>query len=595
MSLLINCQAIGKSHGARPLFAGLSLAFFADERLGLIGPNGAGKSTLLKILAGLIEPDQGEVSIRRGTRLAYLPQEDCLDPGLTIEQTLLNAIAELDLSDAERYGRVNRWLAQAGFDDPDQRVSELSGGWRKRLAIAAVFCSEADLLLLDEPTNHLDIQGIMWLETLLLQLPSAFILVTHDRYMLENVTGRIAEINPVFPEGYLKAEGGYSEFIFHREAFLNQQVQLEAVLANKARRETEWLRRGPKARTTKARFRIEEAYRLRDELRQVRTCNRQQRRVDIDFDATGRKTRKLLTATGISASVAGKALFKNLDITLSPSSCLGLAGDNGSGKTTLVEILAGRRQPDSGRIQTADGVKTVVFDQNRSRLDLEATLREALSPAGESLIYQGKTVHVASWAKRFLFRPEQLDLPIGQLSGGEQARILIAELMRQPADVLILDEPTNDLDIPSLEILEEGLSDFPGAVVLVTHDRFLMDRLVTQVVGLDENGGGLYADLSQWIVAKTDRTPKEKAVGPAPKPQLRVKKRSYLEQRELDGIEAKILEAEAALGACQALLAQDETTGDPERLRACCQRLQSCQEDVDRLYRRWEELESSGA
>ncbi len=589
---ILSCQSISKSFGAHELFTGISISFQDDERLGLIGPNGSGKSTLLRILSGLEAPDEGEVTFRKDIRLAYIPQQDQLLQEETIESTLLNCLADEAIEDAERYNRARRWIGLACFIDSDQKVATLSGGWRKRLSIISALILEPDLLLLDEPTNHLDLEGILWLEELLTNPSFAFILVTHDRYFLETVTRRVVEINKRYPDGFLKVEGSYSEFIYYREAFLDSQIQLEAVLANKVQRETEWLQRGPKARTTKARFRIEEAYRLKDQLSDVKNRNRQVQPVDIAFDGTRRKTKKLLTTSHISKTVEGTTLFRDLSLTLTPGYCLGLLGRNGSGKSTLIHILAGLNDPDSGDIKRADGLRTVLFEQDRTTLNQDETLHQALCPAGDSVIFRERSIHVVSWAKRFLFRSDQLVMPVSQLSGGEQARIFIARLMLKPADILLLDEPTNDLDIPSLEVLEDNLRDFPGAIVLVTHDRFLLNRLTTAVVGLDDKGGSaLFADCSQWLASQKPEKNVRSASGGKSKPRQPKKKFSYKEQREWDNIEEDILKAENEVETRQTQMLDPEVVGDQEQLKQCSIRLQSCQEEVERLYRRWEELE----
>ncbi|MBT4643999.1 MAG: ABC-F family ATP-binding cassette domain-containing protein [Deltaproteobacteria bacterium] len=592
MSLILNCQSVSKTYGAYPLFTGISLSFHKEERLGLIGPNGSGKSTLLRILAGLESPDAGEVSRKKDIRLAYISQQDLLDPEKSIETTLLSSLAGEAIEDVERYNRTRRWIGRAGFSDADQKVATLSGGWKKRLAIVSALILEPDLLLLDEPTNHLDLESIIWLEELLTNPPFGFILVSHDRYFLEAVTNRVVEINSRYPEGFLKVDGSYSEFIYYREAFLNSQVQIESVLANKVRRESEWLQRGPKARSTKARYRIDEAYRLKQQLSEVKNRNQQTQAVDIDFDSTRRKTKKLLTVKQIHKSLGGQNIFKDLSLTLTPGFCLGLLGRNGSGKSTLISVLAGHSKPDGGEIKWADGVKTILFEQDRSQLNQEQTLHQALCPTGDAVIFRERSIHVMSWAKRFLFKAEQLEMPVKQLSGGEQARIFIARLMLQPADILLLDEPTNDLDIPSLEVLEENLKDFPGSIVLVTHDRFLLNRLAKAVIGLDGNGVAIqFADYSQWLSSQKTEKIDRSATVEKPKTKQAKKKFSYKEQREWQSIEKEIMVAETEVEACQSEMLEPETTNDPERLRVCCDLLQSRQEEVERLYQRWEELD----
>lgn len=593
MHPLLNCQSVTKAFGSVPLFSDISLTINEKERLGLIGPNGSGKSTFLKVMSGQLSPDNGEIAVKKDTRLVYLPQADMLEDDLTLEQILSDKLQHLDLDEVSLYSRVQQWIARAGFEDPQVTVSSLSGGWRKRLAIISCLAQEPDLLLLDEPTNHLDIEGIYWLEDLLQDPDFAFVLVTHDRYFLETVTNRMVELNRQFPKGYIKVEGGYSDFLIHREAALDNQLQLETVLANKLRRETDWLNRGPKARTSKAKFRIEEAYRLRDEFSEVRKRNIRNREIGFDFDGTQRKTKRLLVAEGIGKTRGNQRLFQDLDLILSPGTCLGLLGRNGTGKSSLVSILTGNLETDKGTIRLAENVKIALFEQDREQLDQNQSLKEALAPSGDSVIYKGHSVHIASWAKRFLFDAEKLELPVAQLSGGEQARILLARLMQQPADILFLDEPTNDLDIPSLEVLEDAIKGFPGAVVLVTHDRFLLDRLTTGVIGFDGVGNAIhFADHGQWLnhmkaLAKEKKQTAEKSA----KPKNAVRKLTYKEQKELDKIESVIAKAEAEVAKLEEKVQQPDVMADQETLQNACNDLQIAQETVEKLYERWEELE----
>ncbi|MCK5071472.1 MAG: ABC-F family ATP-binding cassette domain-containing protein, partial [Desulfocapsa sp.] len=456
MSHLLTCQGLGKSFGAQRLFEHIDFIIHKGDRIGLIGPNGSGKSTLLKILCGRIDPDEGKVIVRKNIRTTYLAQSDDFQEKASVEENLEAALDSLDLDGTERYNRVQSLLSRAEFPDPAMAVELLSGGWRKRLAICRAFVVQPDILVMDEPTNHLDIEGVIWLEKMLSgalpKSPDAFLIVSHDRRFLENIARRVVELSAVYPHGVLEVDGGYSDFLQARVQFLQQQQQLEDRLANKMRREAEWLSRGPKARATKARYRIDEAHKLQAHLTEVKSRNRSIKQVRIDFDATGRKTKKLFEAKGISKSYDGRTLFDNLDMVLSPGSRLGLLGRNGCGKSTLMQIIAsscedGGYRSDTGIVKTAPNVRIVSFDQKRESINPEITLRQALSPDGDSIMFRDSSYHVVSWAQRFLFQADQLETPVGQLSGGEQARILIAELMRQSADILLLDEPTNDLDV----------------------------------------------------------------------------------------------------------------------------------------------------
>ncbi|MDD2463373.1 MAG: ABC-F family ATP-binding cassette domain-containing protein [Desulfobulbus sp.] len=611
MCALLSCQGLAKAFGAQSLFSGVTLMVDAGDRVGLIGPNGSGKSTLLKIFCGLEQPDSGSVFTQKLMRISYVTQDDSFDEEASCVDNLTLAVSDLDIDAAEQYNRVHALLSRGGFVDPEQKVSLLSGGWRKRLSICRALVTRPEVLIMDEPTNHLDIEGILWLEKLLAanlpESPSAFLLVSHDRRFLENTVNRVIELAPVYPEGSFQIRGTYSDFLEKKSDYLLQRQTMEERLANKVRRETEWLRRGPKARTTKARFRIEEAGRLQDELGEVRTRNRsvgQVGQVGIAFEGTQRKTKKLLTASGISKGFQETPLFSDLDITLTPGTRLGLLGRNGSGKSTLMQILAAAMdeagpKPDKGSVTTAEGVRIVNFDQRREQLDTDTTLRRALAPEGDSVLYQGRSLHVVSWAKQFLFRADQLETPVNRLSGGEQARILIARLMLQPADILLLDEPTNDLDIPSLDVLEESLSEFPGALVLVTHDRFLLDRVCNRVLGFDGRGKAEYfADYEQWLemlqeferkeiaAAKTAPINQDKAAA-----KTKPGKLSYMDQREYDQMEEKILTREERLEELQQLMVDPEVIANPDQLQRYWQEQQNLQAETDCLYDRWNELE----
>jgi len=595
-NVLISTHFISKFYGVQPLFTDISLQVFDNERLGLIGPNGAGKSTFLKILAGMEPADSGEISRKRNISMIYLPQEDVLDPEKTIEETLFHAIPK-ELEAWQVSKRRQEIIRLIEVDNTNQEVKTLSGGWRKRVAIGQALFQKPDLLLMDEPTNHLDLEGILWLETLLKDAPFAFVLVSHDRFFLENTTNRMVELNRRYPDGFIKVEGNYSVFIEKREKYVHEQAKLEAVLSNKVRREIEWLRRGPKARTSKARYRIDKAYRLKEDLKTVKGRSIQNRSVDIVFDTTGRKTKKLLEAIKLKKSLGGKHLFDNLSLTLTPGMGLGVMGRNGTGKSTLIHILNGNLAPDTGSVNVAEGLQIVTFDQNRELSDGSQSLRQVLSPEGDTVIYQGRPFHVTAWAKRFLFQTDHLDMPVSRLSGGERARVLIANLMLQPADILLLDEPTNDLDIPTLEVLEESLEEFPGAIVLITHDRFLMERLCDLLLYLDGSGGTEYfADYDQWLHYKKDKL----SVTPQPGepsqsfPKKKPQKMAYEERKELNRIERQIEKAEGIANNLQLQLHDPEITSDALRLAEIYAKYQEAKKKVEQLYQRWEELESSG-
>jgi len=596
MSLLLSAQGLTKSFAHRPLFADLYLDIRAGERIGLIGPNGAGKSTLVKILAGLETADTGTITSRRGVRIGYIPQDDIFPAGLSAREVIITALAEDSLEDHERETQAAITLTQLGFADHDQLAETMSGGWRKRLAVARQLARKPDLLLLDEPTNHLDLPGVIWLERLLRNAPFGYLAATHDRAFLRAIADEILEVSRVYPGGAFRVTSGYDDFADKRDDFLEAQDRQRQAVANQVRRETEWLGHKAQARTRKASSRIEAAGQRREELADLKYRTAAAGVAGIDFSGTGRQTRKLVTTTGISKTLGGRPLFSDMDLMLSPGTKLGLLGPNGSGKSTLMRILAGQIEPDTGTVTRADGLRMVMFEQGRAALDLTMSLRNALSPNGDTVTFGDRQLHVAAWAQRFLFKAEQLNLEMSALSGGEQARVRIAQLMLKPADVLFLDEPTNDLDIASLEVLEESLAEFPGAVVLVTHDRDLMDRLCTEVIGLDGRGGSSpYGNVNQWLTAYERSTAEltkpaaaaKTAVPTAAKP----KKLSYREQQEWEGMEAAITKAEEAVATREAEVAR-VSPSDHVAMSAACRALEEAQAAVEKLFGRWQELEA---
>src|SRR5438270_7348454 len=494
---IINAQKISKAFGAKPLFQDVSFTVSEGSRIGLIGPNGSGKSTLMRILAGSDDPDSGNVAIRKRLRLSYVEQDSHYEKGESIRAVIERALKASSNVDSEHGAHFAETLGRAGFDNLDMEAGALSGGWQKRLAIVEALVKAPDVLLLDEPTNHLDLAGIEWLETLLEEAAFACVVVSHDSYFLENVATEMAELSRVYPDGLLRVHGNYSAFLEKKEQFLHAQAKRHEALENLVHSEIEWLRRGAKARTRKSKARIDKAGKLMGELADLNARTRSGS-AQIDFYATDRKTKRLIELENVTCEVGQRKLFERLNFISTAGMRVGLVGPNGSCKTSLLRLLRGEWTPTSGEMRRADWLRIVYFDQSR-QLDTNMSLRRALAPDGDSVVYQDRVIHVASWAAKFLFTGEQLNQPVERLSGGERARVLIAQLMLQPADILLLDEPTNDLDIPTLEILEQSLLEFRGSIVLVTHDRYLLDRFCRVVVGLDGQGGAeSFADYSQW-------------------------------------------------------------------------------------------------
>ncbi len=663
--MLLTARTISKTHGLRTLFSGVSFTVLPGERIGFVGPNGAGKSTLLKLLAGDDKPDAGTITVAKGIRTVYVPQHDRFGtesdppeapdgshdfhghfPDVTGEDRSARHIVTAaalasggtihDVYEAEVL--ADSILVRLGFDEGHSLAParSLSGGWRKRLSIArglAAAGGEPDLLMLDEPTNHLDVEGIEWLEDFLRRTPggrtnSASVFVTHDRQFLEGVATRIVELSAAYPDGTLSADGNYTDFLRRKDEFLSGQAKAQQALANQVRQDLAWLARGPQARRTKAKSRIESSYNRIDDLAELKNRNAAANAgaVRVDFTGTDRQTKKLIAAVEISKSLGGRKLFSDVTLALGVGDVLGLLGPNGSGKTTLIRVLTGELEPDSGYVKRSDPApKVVVFSQHRKDFEPTTLLADALCPVSNQLRFRGQAMHITAWSRRFLFRDEQLQQPVGSLSGGELARIHIARIMLEPADVLVLDEPTNDLDIPTLEVLEEALEDFPGAVILVTHDRAMLGRLSTDILSLDGLGGArMMASLDQALAsAKAARQAAAAAVrkqegakaaaaqaaqaasqaasgsasgaageSAAPAAKAKPKKLTYNEQRELDAMEKNIAAAEARVAKAEAAVGDPAVIGDHVKMAAACKELETAHAQVETLFARWQELES---
>ena len=605
MPPILNAQGVSKRFGATPLFQNISFAVNEGDRIGLIGPNGAGKSTLLAVLAGEMEPDSGEVAVRKRARVGYVKQISEYSQGDTVRSVLEAALDRGGVPQNEHEQRLRETLGRAGFADDgadtsirmDAEAASLSGGWRKRLAIAEAMVTQPDVLLLDEPTNHLDLEGIEWLEEALRSARFACVVVTHDRYFLENVASEVVELSRAYAEGVLRVRGTYSKFLEGRELYMEAQSKMQEGLRNRVKTEIEWLRRGPKARATKAKARIDNAHGLIGKLAEV-DARMRTATAGIEFAATDRQTKRLIEFDDVALALGGCQILGGVSFGLTNGMKLGLVGPNGSGKTTVLRAMAGELAPAKGHVKRANNLRIVYFSQMRE-LDASLTLRRALAPDSDSVIYQDRIVHVASYANKFLFTGEQLNQPVERLSGGERARVLIARLMLQPADVLMLDEPTNDLDIPTLEVLEESLLEFKGALVLVTHDRYMLDRVSNVVLGLDGHGHArTFADYLQWEEWKGSESgyaqnqqaaanQQQKAAAPL---SVGKKKLSYLEQRELDGIEALVDKADARMAAAHERLDDSAVATNAAALTEALAEMEAAQHEHDAVYARWAEL-----
>jgi ABC transport system ATP-binding/permease protein len=608
VSILCNAHEISKAFGARPLFQGLTFGVESGDRIGLIGPNGAGKSTLLRLLSQQDSPDSGTISFQKGLRVGLLEQVPRFAPEATLFNTLLEGAH--DAHDWECIGKARSLVSKLGLDRyPDETpMQELSGGWQKRVALGRELMKDPDLLLLDEPTNHLDLETILWLESFLARAPFATLTITHDRAFLQKIANRILELDPRHPGGLLAVNGAYEKYLELRQQLLGAQEKREEALRNTLRRETEWLRRGAKARTTKQQARIDRAGELAEEVDELALRN-QSRSVRIDFQGAEKNPKRLIEARGLGKRFGDRQLFRDLDLNLMRGSRLGLLGSNGCGKSTLIRVLLGEEAPSAGTINRSDQLSVAYFDQRRDALDPELSVAKTICPAGDHVIYRGASVHIRGYLDRFLFSQMQMDMPVGRLSGGEQSRVLIARLMLTQANMLVLDEPTNDLDLATLGVLEECLEDFPGAVILVTHDRYFLEQVATEILAFppEPSDGKLvsFSSLAQWegwmreLEAKRDAAAAKAKASTAAAPSgaavaagaAKKRKLSFKEQRELDHMEANIQAAEQKLAKLEAESAAPENLSNSSRLTELAQEMAGAQAEIERLYARWQELE----
>jgi len=613
MAILLSAQGLTASYGARPLFDGVSFTVEEGDRIGLIGPNGAGKSTLLRMMAdagGGEHTQSGLVSRRRGLRVGYLAQVPHFAPGATVASVVAGVLPDGDHADWERVRDVEQLMARLALAGPtagpgitpDTPVAALSGGWQKRLALARELAGQPDLLLLDEPTNHLDVESIEWLERLLARSRFATITVTHDRFFLQQVATRILELDRRNAGGLMAVAGDYGAYVRAKADSMHAQERREVVLRNTLRRETEWLRRGAAARSTKQQARIARAGDLAGEVAELGTRNVKRTAV-LEFQAAERRPKRLIEARAVDKRYGDRTIFAGVDVTVAPGTRLALLGPNGCGKSTLLRVLLGEEQPSAGSVFRADGLAVAYFAQARDALDPERSVADTVCPDGDYVSFRGARVHVRGYLDRFLFESGQSDMAVGKLSGGEQSRLLLAQLMLREAQVLVLDEPTNDLDLATLSVLEETLTEFDGAVLLVSHDRYFVDRVATTILAFDASAPGTatvtpFADLGQWEAWRAERAAasagsgaQSAAAAPAAQPAAR-KRLSYKEQREYDGIEASIAAAEATLRATIADSERPENASDHGRLVELLAAVTQRQAEVDQLYARWAELEA---
>jgi len=594
---LISVQEMSKQFGAEPLFDGLNFSIESGAKLGLVGPNGAGKSTLMKILVGFEQADSGSVSRQRGLKTLWIDQDSNVPDGITARDFLMGYASAAAIPVEQRTGAVASALGKANILDPEALASSLSGGQKKKLHLARLFVEEPDLAFLDEPTNHLDLEAVLWLESVLRDAPFAWVLISHDRYFLDRTVRTIVELSGIYPTYYMRTDGNYSAHIEKRTLWLESQISESQSLANKLRRENEWLARGAKARTTKQQARIDEAFNIAKEHAELSKRLAKRTQADLEFHSSGRKTKKLIELKSVRIQRADSILVEDLSLVITSGSRIGIMGKNGSGKSSLLKTIAKELAPLTGQVNWAQDLSVVYFDQHREALDPQWSLRRALGDGGDAVVFQSRSIHIVSWARRFQFNAGQLDTPVKQLSGGERARVLIARLMLKAADVLILDEPTNDLDIETLEVLEQSLQDFSGAVIVVSHDRQLISKVSEMFVGINGYGAtSITASYDQWEreFMKGKSPGKHFALSPS-KGEKKAKKLSYKEQLELEQCEKQIVSLEEAILNLENDLEMSSLSSNTEETLRFYTQLNEKRNLLESTYSRWSELEEKKA
>jgi ATP-binding cassette subfamily F protein uup len=630
---LLALKDVRKKFHERLILAGVSLSIGEGERVGLVGPNGCGKTTLMRILAGREDFEAGERSLRRDLRVGYFEQEPALDLSKTVRDAVRGGWAEREAVLAElgrvhavlergeqgvdgllaRQSRLEEELERLGGHDVEHEVEALvshlglanadavcgtlSGGDRRRVALARILIARPELLLLDEPTNHLDAFVIDWLEDLLLETRVPLCIVTHDRYFLDRVVDRIVELD----RGDLHAyEGGYGDYLVARAERLESDRSAESARQNLLRRETVWMRRGAPARTTKAKARIDRFLKLTASAPIALTDE-----LELEIPPGPRLGSRVLALAGVSKSFDGKVVVPELDLELARGERLGLVGPNGAGKTTLLRLAIGALAPDSGTVEVGETVRVATIDQMRDDLDSSKSVIQEVAGQADHVVIGERTVRIEGFLERFLFPGAMKYVPIGRLSGGERNRVLLAKLFCAGGNVLALDEPTNDLDLATLRALEEALIAFPGTVIVVSHDRWFLDRVATRILYLDGKGGtrmhfgdmsGLLALLAAEREAVRAPAPAAATTGarsPGPRREAKPKRRTPWQQKELDGLPELITAAETEIASLDERLADPRLyTGPKEEIQRVRARRDEVQAEVVKLYARWEELEA---
>lgn len=625
----VRLSAVSIAFGVQPVLDHADFQLDPGERVGLIGRNGEGKSTLLKAIAGQVPTDSGELWIQPGTRIALLEQEPRLPEQATIYDAVADALGDVghwiaeyhrlseqvhaDTAALAELGRLQHelesrdgWRLQQRVEHTlsrlalpgDQAVAGLSGGWRRRVALARALVVEPEVLLLDEPTNHLDLESILWLEEQLLQFGGAVLLITHDRAFLQKIATRIVDLD----RGRLTSwPGDYADYLEKKAAALEEEARHNAEFDKKLAQEEAWIRQGIKARRTRNEGRVRALKQLRVERSQRRL---QQGQAKLELEQSERSGKLVIEAENVSFAYGGETIIRDFSTTLLRGDRVGLIGPNGVGKSTLLQILLKQLEPQSGSVRHGTRLNIAYFDQLRAQLDPDATLADAVSEGKDYLDINGQRLHIMSYLGNFLFPPARARSPVRSLSGGERNRALLARLFSKPCNLLVMDEPTNDLDVETLELLEDLLANFDGSLLLVSHDRTFLDNVVTSTLVFEGGGriGEFVGGYSDWLAYSSRSKAQDKADIPPPPSQSKAaeaaapsakKKLSYKEQKELEALPARIEELEGRQSALNARInAADFYKESPETVKSVLAEAETLAQDLEQAYARWDELEA---
>ncbi|WP_045223600.1 ATP-binding cassette domain-containing protein [Methyloterricola oryzae] len=625
----VRLSAVSIAFGVQPVLDHADFQLDPGERVGLIGRNGEGKSTLLKAIAGQVPTDSGELWIQPGTRIALLEQEPRLPEQATIYDAVADALGDVghwiaeyhrlseqvhaDTAALAELGRLQHelesrdgWRLQQRVEHTlsrlalpgDQAVAGLSGGWRRRVALARALVVEPEVLLLDEPTNHLDLESILWLEDQLLQFGGAVLLITHDRAFLQKIATRIVDLD----RGRLTSwPGDYADYLEKKAAALEEEARHNAEFDKKLAQEEAWIRQGIKARRTRNEGRVRALKQLRVERSQRRL---QQGQAKLELEQSERSGKLVIEAENVNFAYGGDTIIRDFSTTLLRGDRVGLIGPNGVGKSTLLQILLKQLEPQSGSVRHGTRLNIAYFDQLRAQLDPDATLADAVSEGKDYLDINGQRLHIMSYLGNFLFPPARARSPVRSLSGGERNRALLARLFSKPCNLLVMDEPTNDLDVETLELLEDLLANFDGSLLLVSHDRTFLDNVVTSTLVFEGGGriGEFVGGYSDWLAYSSRGKAQDKAdIPPSPSQSKAAeaaipsakKKLSYKEQKELEALPARIEELEGRQSALNARInAADFYKESPETVKSVLAEAETLAQDLEQAYARWDELEA---